>query len=147
MWDSVVAIHSHFHGAAIRIGFEKEFNRFTEPMSEEDAFIYVAKENNIISEQTFIITFQRMDMVPQGSDFALAHNGEDYRGILQEFPLSFAPHNQRINLPFQLLPDGDSEATEAFQISLSSQGSPAFDSVFTRTVVVIDDDDGKFKKS
>ena len=146
----MVAIHSHFHAAAIRIGFEKELNRFTEPMSEGDAFIYVAKENNIISEQTFIITFQRMDMVPQGSGFALAHDGEDYMGILQEFPLSFTTHNQRINLPFQLLPDGDPEAIEAFQISLSNQSLPAFDSadvLFTRTFVVIDDDDGKFKKS
>ena len=117
-------------------------------MSEEDVFIYVAKENNIISEQTFIITFQRMDMVPQGSGFALAHDGEDYRGILQEFSRTFAPYNQHINLPFQLLPDGDPEPTEAFQISLSSQGSPAFDSadvLFTRTFVVIDDDDSKFK--
>ena len=143
-------IYFHFHAAAIRIGFEKEFNRFTEPISEEDAFIYVAKESNIISEQTFRITFQRTDMVPQGSGFALAHDGEDYRGILQEFPRNFSSHNQRINLPFQLLPDGDPEATEAFQISLSSQGSPAFDSadvLFTRTFVVIDDDDGKFKKS
>ena len=146
----MVAIHSHFHAAAIRIGFEKELNRFTEPMSEEDAYIYVAKENNIVSEQTFIITIQRTDMVPAGSGFALARDGEDYRGILQEFPLSFAPHNQRINLTFQLLPDGDPEPTEAFQISISSQGLPAFDSadvLFTRTFVVIDDDDGKFKKS
>ena len=119
-------------------------------MSEEDAFIYVAKESNIISEQTFIITFQRTDMVPPGSGFALAHDGEDYRGILQEFPLSFTPHNQRINLPFQLLPDRDPEPTEAFQISLSNQGLPAFDSadvLSTHTFVVIDDDDGKFKKS
>ena len=139
---------SHFHAAAIRIGFEKELYGFTEPMSEEDAFIYVAKESNIISEQTFRISFQRTNSVPQGSGFALAQVGEDYRGISVLFQRSFFPFQQRINLPFQLLPDGDPEAIEAFQISLSSQDLPAFDSVdmlFTRTFVVIEDDDSKFK--
>lgn len=128
--------------AAIRIGFEKEINRFPEPMLEEDACIYVTKENNVTSEQTFIISFQRTDSVPQGSDFAIAVDEVDYRGISQEFSREFSPHNQRINIPFQLLPDEVPETTKAFQISLSTQGLPAFgsaDVLFARTYVVIDD--------
>ena len=139
---------SHFHAAAIRIGFERKLYRFTEPMSEEDAFIYVAKESNIFTEQTFRISFQRTNSVPQGSGFALALDEADYSGIREAFQRTFFPFQQRISLPFQLLPDGDPEATEAFQISLLTQDSPAFDSadiLFTRTFVVIDDDDSKFK--
>ena len=139
----------HFCAAAIRIGFEREINRFTEPRFEEDASIYVAKENNVVSEQTFVISFQRTDSVPQGSGFAIAQDGQDYSGISPEFPRSFFPFEQRIDLPFQLFPDTVPEATEAFQISLSTQGSPAFDSadvLFTRTFVVIDDDDSKSNK-
>jgi hypothetical protein len=36
----------NFRAAAIRIGFEREIYNFTEPQFEEDAIIYVAKENN-----------------------------------------------------------------------------------------------------
>ena len=138
----------HFCAAAIRIGFEKEINRFTEPMFEDNVFIYMAKENNVFSEQTFTISFQRTDSVPQDSGFAIAVDGEDYRGILQDFLRNFLPFDQRINLPFQLLTDRVPEATEAFQISLSPRGSPTFDSanvLFTQTFVVIDDDDSESK--
>ena len=139
----------HFCAAAIRIGFEKEINRFTEPaMFEDDAFIYVAKENNVSSEQTFMISFQRRDSVPQDSGFAIAKDREDYRGIPQEFLQDFSPRDERIHLHFQLLADSVPEATEAFQISLSPQVSPTFDSanvLFTRTFVVIDNDDSESK--
>ena len=117
-------------------------------MFEDDAFIYVAKENNVSSEQTFMISFQQRDSVPQDSGFAMAEDREDYRGILQEFLRDFSPRNQCISLHFQLLADSVPEATEAFQISLSPQGSPIFDSanvLFTQTFVVIDDDDSKSK--
>jgi hypothetical protein len=138
----------NFHAAAIRIGFEREINNFTEPMFDDDAFIYVAKENNVVSEQIFAISFQRTDSVPQGSGFAVAQEGEDYRGISESFQRFFSPNEQRINIPFELVSDAVPEATEAVQISLSTQGSPAFDSadvLFTRTFVVIEDDDSESK--
>ena len=136
----------HYRAAAIRIGFEREINNFTEPMFDEEEFIYVAKENNVISEQTFRISFQRTDSVPQGSGFAIAQDGQDYRGIPVAFQRSFFPSQQRISIPFQLVADTAPEPTEAVQLSLSTQDSPAFDSadtLFTRTFLVIEDDDSK----
>ena len=127
------------------IGFESEFNRFTEPTFETETLIFLAKENNVSSEQTFIISFQQTDLVPQGSGFVIAQEGEDYRGIL---PRPFLPSDQRLSLTFTLLADRVPERTEAFQISLSPLGSPAFNNanvLFTRTFVVIDDNDRKSK--
>ena len=148
LYNDLSTFYYYFCAAAIRIGFEKDINRFTEPIFEDSAFIYVAKENNVSSEQTFMISFQRTDSVPQDSGFAIAVDGQDYVGIRQEFPRDFSPRDQRISLPFTLLADAVPEATEAFQISLSPQGSPIFDSanvLFTRTFVVIDDDDSESK--
>ena len=117
-----------------------EINRFLEPMFDEFVEIFVAKENNVTSEQTFEISFRRTDSVPPGSGFAVATDGEDYTGIAQEFDRHFLPFMQRISLPFKLLADRDPELTEAFQISLSPRGSPTFDSadvLFTRTLILL----------
>ncbi|MCG8622068.1 MAG: hypothetical protein MJE68_08765, partial [Proteobacteria bacterium] len=115
-------------------------------MFDEEEFIYVAKENNVISEQTFRISFQRTDSVPQDSGFAIAQDGQDYRGIPVAFQRSFFPFQQRISILFELVADTVPEPTEAVQLSLSTQDSPAFDSadtLFTRTFLVIEDDDSK----
>ena len=136
----------HFCAAAIRIGFERRINNFTEPRFEEVEFIYVAKENNVISEQTFRIAFQRTDSVPPDSGFAIAQDGQDYSGIRETFQETFFPFQQRISITFQLLADTVPEPTEAVQLSLSTQDSPAFDSadiLSTRTFIVIEDDDSK----
>ena len=137
---SVIIIHA----AAIRIGFEKEINNFTEPRFEEEVFIYVTKENNVISEQTFRIAFQRTNSVPQGSGFGIAQDGQDYRGLPVVIQQTFFPFQQRFTLNFILLSDNNLEATEAFQIRLSTQDYPLFyraDMLFSQTFVVIDDDD------
>jgi hypothetical protein len=108
----------------------------------------VAKESNVISEQTFTISFQRTDSVPRGSRFAIAQDGQDYSGLPQVFQRPFFPSEQRISRPFLLLADRVPEATEAFQIILSPQGSPAFDNadmLFMQTFVVIEDDDSRSK--
>lgn len=137
-----------YYAPAIRIGFEREINRFPEPEFDEGEFIYVAKENNVTSEQRFMISFQRTDSVPQGTGFGIAMDGEDYRGIMPEFQRDFFPFQQRISLPFEILADRIPEPIEAFQISLSTQGSPTFDPadvLFSQTFVVIDDDDSKLR--
>ena len=136
----------NFPVAAIRIGFEREFNTFTEPMYDEDAFIYVAKENNVISEQAFRISFYQRDLVPQGSGFGIAQARQDYRGLPEVFVQTFFPFEQRFTRIFELLSDNDLEATEAFQIILSTDGSPSFysaDMLFSQTFVVIEDDDSE----
>ena len=115
-------------------------------MFEEDAFIYVAKENNVISEQTFRILFYRRDLVPQGSGFGIAQDGQDYSGLPEVYVRTFFPFQQRFTRIFGLLSDNILEATEAFQIVLSTLGSPSFYSaemLFSRTFVVIEDDDSE----
>ena len=107
----------------------------------------MAKENNVVTEQTFTISFYRTDSVPLGSGYAIARDGQDYR-IAEAFLLDFFPSEQRINQHLVLMADTVLEATEAFQISLSTQRLPSFysaDMLFSRAFVVIEDDDSKSK--
>ena len=119
-------------------------------MFEGDQFIYLTKENNVISEQTFIVSFQRTDSVPIGSGFAIAVDGEDYTGIAERFTRLFTPNLQRLDLPITLIADANPEPTEAFQLNSSPQNMPTFltpDGIvlFSRTFVVIEDDDSESK--
>ena len=50
----------------------------------------MAKENNVVTEQTFTISFYRTDSVPLGSGYAIARDGQDYR-IAEAFLLDFFP--------------------------------------------------------
>ena len=128
------------------IGFEREINTFPEPMFEEVVTIYLAKENNVSSEQTFGISFQRSDSAPPGSDFAIATDGEDYTNLRGDFTLLFFPNMQRRGISIDLLADDNPEPTEAFQISSSPDRNPTFNgprTLFSRTFVVIEDDDSK----
>ena len=117
-------------------------------MAETEAFIYLAKENNVSSEQIFILSFQRTDSVPLGSDFAIAQEGMDYIGIGQEFTQPFGPNDQCLCLTVTLLTDRNPEPTEAFQINTSPQSLPTFNSpnvLFSRTFVMIEDNDYQSK--
>lgn len=140
----------YFCAAAIRIGFERQINTFTEPMFDEFQNIYLTKENNVSSEQTFSISFQRTNSVPINSGFAIAEDGEDYTGIGEEFFRSFAPNLQRLGLPISLLADANPEPTEAFQLNSSPESMPTFltpdgTMLFSQTFVVIEDDDSESK--
>ena len=119
---------------AIRIGFELPGYTYTEPQFDEviDEYfvsptgrpengpVFLLKEYNVTSEQTFLISFQVTDSAPSGSQSAAID--QDYRfsvpGRTSQTE-SFPPHVQRIPFPFELCADTLPEGTEAFQASVS----------------------------
>ena len=120
---------------AIRIGFELPGYTYTEPLFDTrvDQFfipspgdsgpIYVAKENNVISEQTFLISVQVTDSAPSGTTIQSATIDQDYLfgGIQTSETILFDPFEQRILVAFELLADTLPEGTEAFQASASPE--------------------------
>ena len=121
---------------AIRIGFELPGYTYTEPQFDSlvDQFyepnpgdsgpIYLAKENNVISEQTFLISVQVTDSAPSGNAIQSATIDQDYlfgvEGRTSE-TLFFNPFDQRILVSFVLLADAFPEGNEAFQASASPE--------------------------
>lgn len=147
--------------AAIRIGFELPRYEFLEPQFEEfiDEFfvpesglpingpVYLAKENNVITEQTFQIVIQISNVAPPGEGIQPATPDEDYQAN-QVSTINFLPTEQRMDFPFVLLTDNNPEDTEAFQIGAtpSSQIGPIYQApsaFFPQTFVIIQDDDSK----
>ena len=120
---------------AIRIGFELPRYTYTEPLFDTriDQFfiqnpgdsgpIYLAKENNVISEQTFLISVQVTDSAPSGTAIQSATIDQDYRfGRVQTSEaILFDPFEQRILVLFELLADTFPEGNEAFQASVSPE--------------------------
>ena len=131
----------HDTTTAIRIGFELPGYTYTEPRFDEfiDQFyvsptgqpengpIFLLKEDNVISEQTFLVSFQVTDSAPSGTQSTAID--QDYRfagpGQTSETKL-FLPTQQRIPFPFELLADTLPEGTEAFQASVSPEDTREF---------------------
>ena len=116
-------------------------------MFDETYEIFLAKENNVVSEQTFLVLVQINDFAPPNTDFAIAEFDVDYRDILRSFTTGFPPNVQRIPVSFAVLADTIPEQTEAFQINSASDGTPGFNipnALFPQSYVVIEDDDGTF---
>lgn len=148
--------------AAIRIGFELSRYEFLEPQFEEfiDRFyepesglpingpVFLAKENNVTTEQTFQITFQISNVGPPGEGIDPATPGQDYQAS-QVSIMNFPPTTQRQDFSFILLTDNTPEAKEAFQIGSSPNNQPgvpvyvAPSALFSQTFIIIEDDDGK----
>ena len=122
--------------------------------------IYLAKENNVISEQTFLVVVQISNSVPPGQSIHPATLDADYhlRAAGTSVLLQFGPMVQRINFHFTLFTDTLSEGTEAFLASLAPADIaelpdgrrvpvPTFLSpinLFAESFVIIQDDDREF---
>ena len=160
--------------AAIRIGFELPDYTYMEPMFEEtiDTFfvpesglpvngpIYLAKENNVISEQTFLVVVQVSSSVPPGQSIQPATLDADYRLSAPgtSVVLQFGPVVQRINFLFTLFTDTLPEGTEAFLASSAPADMtqlpdgrtvpvPTFlnpINLLAESFVIIEDDDREF---
>ena len=124
----------------IRIGFELVPGyTYTEPQFDEviDQFfvsptgrpengpIYLIKEDNVTSEQTFLVSIQVTDSAPSGTNIQPATLRQDYiispntmRTSVSEI---FNARDQRIPFAFTLLSDSVPEGTEAFQASVSPE--------------------------
>ena len=123
---------------AIRIGFEQPRYTYMEPQFDTpiDEFfersippgnsgpIYLAKENNVTSEQTFLVSVQVTDSAPSGTAIQSATIDQDYLfGVVGRTSetIFFFPLQQRILVSFELLADTLPEGTEAFQASVSPE--------------------------
>ena len=124
--------------------------------------IYLAKENNVTSEQTFLVAVQVSGSVPPGRSLQPASLDSDYRistvSGITSVVLTFGPIVQRINFPFTLLPNFFPERTEAFLassapadtgelpdgtiVSVSTYLNPI--DLSAQTFVIIEDDDREF---
>ena len=124
--------------------------------------IYLAKEDNVTSEQTFLLSIQATDSAPSGTGIQPATLDADYRiGAPGQtnVTLTFLAMDDMINFPFTLFPDDLPEGNEAFRASVSPQDTrvrpdgtnetvPTFlnpESLTSETFVVIEDDDRKFE--
>jgi hypothetical protein len=92
--------------------------------------IYLAKEGNGSSEQTFQVVVQiaSASSMPSNSGQSIqpATHNVDYRlsASNTHVVLPFAPGQQRINVPFILFSDDVHEGTEAFHLSSAPDSSP-----------------------
>ena len=102
--------------------FEKTIDTFFIPKSHlpDNGPIYLAKEDNVSSEQTFSVVVQASSSVPPGQDIRPATINVDYRlnAANTYVVLQFGPKDQRINIPFILSPEiPPTKVTEAFLVS------------------------------
>ena len=122
----------------MRIGFELPGYTYEEPQFDEfinqsyvsltgqpdNGPIFLVKENNVTSEQTFLISLQVTDSAPTGIQSAMLdldyHFGSPGVTSVTEF---FPPSQQRIPFPFELLADTFPEGSEAFRARVSSKDS------------------------
>ena len=124
----------------------------------ENGPIYLVKEDNVVSEQTFLVVITTTDTVPSGSGFNQAQINVDYAlGVVgTSRVLQFPAISQRILFSFTLFNDTLLEGTEAFLVSSAADDStevdgtrfdvPGFNqptSVFPQTYVIIEDHNRK----
>lgn len=152
----------YFFSLAIRIGFERPNYTFFEPIFTERGFIdqvFLVKENNQLSEQTFQVEITVSDVSPTSNispatlitrdpfgriiDNDYRISGADQRSII----LRFDPNREMISFNFVLYPDLLVEGTEAFVVNASpKQNTPAFSSpifLAQNTFIIIEDNDCK----
>ena len=124
-----------FTTIAIRIGFELPGYTYTEPLFDkvidqsfvsptgrpENGPIYLIKEDNVTSEQTFLVSIQVTDSAPSGTNIQSATFGKDYRTPISIHDIFFNTVKQRIPFVFTLVNDTIPEGTEAFQASVSPE--------------------------
>ena len=144
--------------------FLENIDRFFVPESglPVNGPIYLAKEDNVTTEQTFLVNVQVSDSVPPRQDIHPATLDVDYRlsvAVGTSAELQFGPRDQRIMFPLTLFSDNLPEGTEAFLVSsapgdnvilpdgtifpVSTFQNPNA-ALFAETFVVIEDNDRKF---
>ena len=103
--------------------FDTRIDQFFITNPGDSGPIYLAKENNVISEQTFLISVQVTDSAPSGTNIQSATIDQDYLfgGLQTSETIFFDPFKQRILVAFELFADTLPEGTEAFQASASPE--------------------------
>ena len=125
-------------------------------MTNVNDVVYLAKEDGVISEQTFVIIVTVSGSTPdqniQGAERSMDGNDNDYTvGASNFVRLEIKPDEPRIPFIFRLFGDGIAEGTEAFQASPAAQrNTPTFlgprlepRTLSPNTFIIIEDDDSK----
>ena len=110
--------------------------------------VFLLKENDVMSEQTFLIVIQVSEATPPNqNNINRATRGADFTSA-DVLVVQLLPRDQRINFQFNLLPDNFPEGTESFLgLSAPEDSAPSFlppVTLFDRTFIVIEDNDRKF---
>ena len=85
----------------------------------ENGPVFLIKEDNVISEQTFLVSFQVIDSAPSGTQSAAIDQDYRFAGEGQTSQTEFfPPSQQRIPFPFELRADTFPEVTVAFQVRI-----------------------------
>jgi hypothetical protein len=93
----------------------------------ENGPIFLVKENNVISEQTFLVSFQVTDSAPSGTQSAAIDQDYRFTGDGQTSAIYlFFPSQQRIIFLFELRADDLPEGTEAFQVDVFTEETLQF---------------------
>ena len=144
---------------------EPKFDTTIDDSELFDSPVYLVKEDDVESEQTFFVLIQVSNSVPSGSGFNSALLNSDYTlgvsgtsdSTVSE--LQFSPSDQRLLFSFTLLSDDLPEGTEAFHAFLAPKSSgvvngttlnnsaPVFDlpmNLSQAAYIVIEDDECKF---
>ena len=131
------------------IGFSQSTWTFDEPSRLVREQIFLVKENNQFTEQTFNI---RINLGTIAGTISSATEGEDYATDLIDntIVLAFLASQQNITFDLRLFPDDIAEGNEGFMLTSSPAGDirytlPSLGStVFRDEIVVIRDDDRKW---
>ena len=118
----------------MRIGFEEANYTFSEPASSPQVYdIYLAKEDNVMTEQTFnVLVDVSAQALPPSSSLQTASIGSDHLLDGSNHPsliVTFPPSALRLSFTVTILPDNVAEGDEGFIASSTSsqfQGAPRY---------------------
>ena len=124
--------------AEITIGFTEDYYVF--PEYETNGVLRLAIDSGIISERNDISV--RLSLLPNGT----ATEGRDFRLLLLDSVIEFAPGVQSVFVPLEILEDPFLEGMESFVLTVESAGFgfyPERMATFSQTTIfIIDDDNG-----
>ena len=120
--------------------------------------VFLLKENDVMSEQTFLIVIEVSELTPPNqNNINQATRGADFTSA-DSLVVQFLPRDQRIHFQFNLLPDNFPEKTESFRATSAPEDSGLIDGITfdapsflppvtlcDRTFIIIEDNDRKFQ--
>ena len=139
--------------------FEETIDQFFVPPENSTISgpVFLFKENDVMSEQTFSIVIEVSEATPPNqNNINRATRNADFTSS-DISVVQFVPGNQRINFQFNLLPDNFPEGTESFLATSAPEDRGEFGGVIfdapsflppvtlsDRTFIIIEDNDRKF---
>ena len=124
--------------------------------------VFLVKENDVISEQTFFIIVEVVEATPSNqNNINRARRCEDFEISNAISVIHFPPDEQRIAIHFTLLPDNIPECNESFLATSAPESGgidytgmlfdvPLFlppDTLSDTTYIILEDNDCKFHRS